>query len=118
MENQNVGQKSHLVTLLLAFFLGGLGVHRFYTGYVGLGVLQLFTLGGCGIWSLIDFICICFNKFEDSTGCKLREYNQMVGLTFFFIWVAFTVMGVVIQVLSAMATASAMGEIMKAGLGG
>ena len=58
------GKQSHTTTLLLSFFLGGFGAHRFYTGYVALGILQLLTLGGCGIWTLIDFICICFNKFK------------------------------------------------------
>lgn len=50
--------KSQLVALLLCFFLGGLGIHRFYLGYPLIGVLQILTLGGFGIWVLIDFIRI------------------------------------------------------------
>ena len=43
--------KEWLVTLLLNLFLGSLGVHRFYVGKIGTGILQLITLGGCGIWT-------------------------------------------------------------------
>lgn len=81
-------RKNYLVTLLLSFFLGGLGIHRFYTGYIGLGILQLITGGGCGIWALIDFIRICFNNFKDAHGNELENYNRTVGLVFFFIWLA------------------------------
>lgn len=80
-------QKSHVVTLLLSFFLGGLGLHRFYTGYIGLGVLQILTGGGCGIWTIIDFISICFNKYQDADGQDLKDYNKVLGLTFFYVWV-------------------------------
>jgi TM2 domain-containing membrane protein YozV len=47
-----------MVAALLAFFVGAIGIHRFYLGYTGIGIAQIFTLGGCGIWSLIDFIRI------------------------------------------------------------
>ena len=57
-----------LTTLLLCFFLGVFGVHRFYTGHIGLGVIQLLTLGGCGIWALIDFIMIIVGSFRDAEG--------------------------------------------------
>ena len=50
--------KSQLIALLLCFFLGGLGIHRFYLGYTWQGVVQLLTAGGCGIWALIDLIRI------------------------------------------------------------
>jgi hypothetical protein len=52
------GGKSQLTALLLCLFLGGLGIHRFYLGYTWQGIVQLLTLGGCGIWALIDFIRI------------------------------------------------------------
>jgi TM2 domain-containing membrane protein YozV len=65
--------KSWMVALLLSFFLGGLGVDRFYLGYMGLGVAKLLTLGGCGIWSLIDFIMIIMNKLPDANGQPLAK---------------------------------------------
>ena len=61
-------QKNGVATVLLCFFLGPLGIHRFYVGKVGTGVLHLITLGGMGIWSLIDLIMIIVGKFTDADG--------------------------------------------------
>ena len=61
-------EKSNVVALLLCLFLGGLGVHRFYVGKIGTGVLMLVTLGGIGIWALIDLIMIALGKFTDKDG--------------------------------------------------
>ena len=64
-------QKDWLTTLLLCIFLGYLGVHRFYTGHIVIGLIQLFTFGGCGIWWLIDLIMIATGSFTDSNGLPL-----------------------------------------------
>ena len=68
-----VGEKSWLATVLLCFFLGALGVHRFYVGKVGTGILMLITFGGLGIWVLIDFIMILIGKFTDKQGLALAR---------------------------------------------
>src|SRR2546421_10465546 len=60
--------KDWMTTLLLCIFLGWLGVHRFYTGHIAIGVIQLLTGGGCGIWWLIDFIMILTDSYKDSNG--------------------------------------------------
>jgi TM2 domain-containing membrane protein YozV len=62
------GRKSQLVALLLCLFLGDLGIHRFYLGYIWQGIVQLLTLGGCGIWALIDFIRICTGHLQPKDG--------------------------------------------------
>jgi len=58
------GGKSQVIALLLCALIGGLGIHRFYLGYTWQGIVQLLTLGGCGIWSLIDFIRICLGTLK------------------------------------------------------
>lgn len=65
--------KDWLVTLLLSLFLGSLGVHRFYVGKIGTGILQLITLGGCGIWTLIDIIMIVTGNFKDKDGYEIKS---------------------------------------------
>ena len=50
--------KNWIAALLLSILVGSLGVDRFYMGYIGLGILKLITLGGFGIWWLIDLILV------------------------------------------------------------
>ncbi len=57
-----------ITTLIVAIFFGGLGVHRFMNGKVGTGILMIVTLGGCGIWWLIDIIYIATEKFTNANG--------------------------------------------------
>ena len=65
--------KKKLTALLLAIFLGALGFHRFYVGKVGTGLIQLFTLGGCGVWALVDIVMIATGKFLDKDGNALVD---------------------------------------------
>jgi TM2 domain-containing membrane protein YozV len=63
--------KSFVAALLLAFFFGSIGIHRFYVGKIGTGILMIVTVGGLGIWTLIDFIMIAIGKFTDKEGKRI-----------------------------------------------
>jgi TM2 domain-containing membrane protein YozV len=65
-----------LVVFLLSIFLGELGVDRFYVGKIGTGVLKLITLGGCGIWWLIDWIMILTDQFTDKDGNVITKESK------------------------------------------
>jgi hypothetical protein len=58
------GGKSQMVALILVIVVGGLGIHRFYLGYTWQGIVQLLTLGGCGVWALIDLIRIAMGTLK------------------------------------------------------
>ncbi len=71
-----VSDKSRLVAGLLGLLMplaGFFGVHRLYTGHIGMGVLMLITCGGCGIWQLIDVILVFAGSVTDAAGRPLRE---------------------------------------------
>jgi len=65
--------KGFVATLLLCLFLGGLGIHRFYVGKVGTGILMILTLGGLGFWILIDLIMIAVGSFKDKEGRYIKS---------------------------------------------
>jgi TM2 domain-containing membrane protein YozV len=67
--------KSRLVVTLLAYFLGGIGVHRFYLGKVGTGIAMIFTFGGLGIWALVDFIFAVAGMMRDKEGKVIRDWK-------------------------------------------
>ena len=61
-------QKKKVTTLLISILLGELGIDRFYLGYIGLGIIKLITLGGFGIWWILDIITIARGKMRDAKG--------------------------------------------------
>jgi TM2 domain-containing membrane protein YozV len=79
---QSVSRKSRLVAFLLAFFLGLLGVHRFYVGKIGTGVVQLVLsvsfvgLIVSSVWLVVDCILILTGNFTDDSGHKLTRWGN------------------------------------------
>jgi len=71
---ESVSPKSRLATTILAWVLGGLGVDRFYTGHIVLGILKLITGGGFGIWWIIDFILAVVGKRKDKKGLLITKW--------------------------------------------
>ncbi len=68
-------EKGFIPTILLCFFLGFLGVHRFYVGKIGTGILMILTFGGFGIWTVVDLIMIVCGKFTDKDGQPIKAAN-------------------------------------------
>jgi TM2 domain-containing membrane protein YozV len=73
---KTVSQKSRLAVVLLCFFLGFLGIHRFYVGKVGTGILWLFTGGLVGIGVLVDFIMALAGSFTDKSGAFVSNWTN------------------------------------------
>jgi hypothetical protein len=70
--NGGTSPKSKTTAAILSFFLGGLGVDRFYLGNVGLGIGKLLTFGGLGLWALIDFIYIATGNAKDGNRLPVK----------------------------------------------
>jgi TM2 domain-containing membrane protein YozV len=66
--------ESRTLTALLAAIFGVWGAHRFYVGKPGTAVLQLLTLGGRGIWAMVDLLIILFGEFADGNGARIEEW--------------------------------------------
>ena len=70
----NTSDKSRKVALILCIFGGFFGLHLFYVGKVGKGILYLFTFGFFFIGVIIDFLKILLGSFRDNVGMPLREW--------------------------------------------
>ena len=66
-------ERDWLVTLLLAFFLGGLGIHRYYVGKIGTGIIWMISFGLFGFGWIVDFVMILAGKFTDKQGRPIQR---------------------------------------------
>lgn len=69
----STSDKSKKTALLICVFLGWIGIHYFYVGRIGMGLLYFFTFGFCGIGWIVDIIKIAMGSFRDNVGAPLRE---------------------------------------------
>ena len=69
-----ISPKLRLATALFCGFFGYLGIHRFYVGKIGTGILMILTAGGIGIWVVIDFIFIVLGQFKDKEGRVVKNW--------------------------------------------
>jgi TM2 domain-containing membrane protein YozV len=67
--------KRILPAAILCFFFGIFGAHRFYVGKTGTAIFMILTLGGLGIWAVIDFILIVVGAFKDDEGVKITAWT-------------------------------------------
>lgn len=105
-------KRKYTTTLLCAWFLGLLGIHRFYTGYKGIGIALLLcstilpfltcfiSLIVSGVWVCVDFISICFNCYNDADGKPLEEYDPIIGKLAFTVVIILFAIGIMQNGLS------------------
>ena len=91
--------KSHTAALLLCFFFGALGLHRFYLGKWVSGLLMLFTLGGLGIWLTIDMLVLVFGNMSDSYGRPCVDKSILLSIIILIIMLASLLAAVALVVL-------------------
>ncbi len=72
---EEVSKKGRLPALLLCLFFGPFGIHRFYAGKIGTGILLLLTLGLFGFGALIDLIMIITGSFKDKQGKVIKNWS-------------------------------------------
>ncbi|MBF0607441.1 MAG: TM2 domain-containing protein [Magnetococcales bacterium] len=78
-----------MTTFYICCFSGVMGIHRFYVGKTGTGILMLLSFGGGGVWWLIDMIMVLSGVFRDKSNlvipCTTDERNKalkIAGITF------------------------------------
>ena len=76
MNTTELSPRSRLVALIFCILLGWIGVHRFYVGKIGTGILMVVTIGGLGIWNLIDLILIAVGSFRDKEGRRVFRWTE------------------------------------------
>jgi TM2 domain-containing membrane protein YozV len=69
--------KQKLVAFLLCLFSGGFGVHRFYLGYTTIGIIQILTVGGCGIWAIVDLVMLLIAFVSPGHGMKDADGREL-----------------------------------------
>jgi hypothetical protein len=97
--------RSFVTTWVLSYFVGWLGVDRFYLGHTGLGIAKLLTCGGCGIWALIDLILILTGQMKDAQGrgqLGYEEGKKTAWIVVGALWVLGIIGSIVSSGLSAM----------------
>ena len=100
VETQQLKGKNWVATMLFAWFLGGFGAHRFYTGKQGTAwAMAIMTITGClapisAIWATVDAVMVALGSWRHEDGSELYERINWLGIVY-LIWLALVILGVI-----------------------
>jgi hypothetical protein len=103
--------KSFVTTWILSLLLGSLGADRFYLGKIGTGIAKLLTLGGLGIWAIVDLIITLTGNARDKDGRPLEGYpenKKKAWIITGILWLASMITAILLTVVSISITAAAL----------
>ena len=91
-------QRHFLAVFFISFMWGTFGVDRMYLGKWGTGILKLITLGGCGLWTIIDLILIMSGAMRDKQGREMLQFAEYKAFAYKVVLVFAVVLGVVVLI--------------------
>lgn len=91
-------QRHFLAVFFISFMWGAFGVDRMYLGKWGTGILKLITLGGCGLWTIIDLILIMSGAMRDKQGREMLQFAEYKAFAYKMVLIFAVVLGVVVLI--------------------
>jgi TM2 domain-containing membrane protein YozV len=91
-------QRHFLAVFFISFMWGTFGADRMYLGKWGTGILKLITLGGCGLWTIVDLILIMSGAMRDKQGREMLQFAEYKAFAYKMVLIFAVVLGMVVLI--------------------